>query len=295
MANNGDLGYEDETKRLREETERLREQVRRDEEGHQGLEERIQRIVKEQLDEKNGHPYLLTRENDKFGHLVKAWELLWAKGKATGGKKEQHLYQDTLFQDGQKVSHLIKELSRTERLLYKRDIYDEEWDALHSKDMVDTKAFVIWGQPGIGMIILFETFFFFSRLPLIRWRTGKSLSLRYLLGRYLLEGRPVVLCEGPKHCLLFDQKGVYFCQYNQEMKNAIISHQMDPNCGVVVLLDSTESLWAPPDEVEIASLIIQAASPRSGRHKWLKHVAANKSAYFYIMDPWTKRELAEAE
>ncbi|RYE19104.1 MAG: hypothetical protein EOP45_13120 [Sphingobacteriaceae bacterium] len=142
MANTGDPGNEEEIKRLREEIKRLEEKSRKDEEQRQRNEERIKRLEKEK-----GYPYLLTSEHDEFGLLVRAWEVLWDQG-----KKEGHLYQDTLSKDGKKVSHLIKELSRTQRMLYKRDIYDEVWDALHSKYVVDTKAFIIWGQPGIGTL-----------------------------------------------------------------------------------------------------------------------------------------------
>lgn len=137
------------------------------------------------------------------------------------------------------------------------------------------RGLVVYGQPGIGMILVVP-----QRCSTHPLEIGKSLFLLYALARAIQAHIPVALCDSPENYYLFDDEGVS-CQ----------TYDLPRPPHVLALFDTVPGLEYPKTPFvgnRSDSFIVHATSPKVSRWKmWSKLM----NAQMWVMELWNETEI----
>lgn len=115
---------------------------------------------------------------------------------------------------------------------------------------------------------------------------GKSLWLYYALVRCLEQGRTVLLQVSLDEAFILNCHGVF--EITTTVRGRLLSGSLSPSTWC--LIDSNLRLKCVPDYVtDMSFFIVQAASPRDDRMKWIWKTTLRWCRY--LMKPMTAREL----
>ncbi|KAH8100051.1 hypothetical protein BXZ70DRAFT_907635 [Cristinia sonorae] len=122
---------------------------------------------------------------------------------------------------------------------------------------------------------------------------GKTSSLLVLLVERLHASRPTVWVDDPRFCILFTEPTE---NHTGVQKLSLVKHSYDSLQAIIptsawILSDSNAVLNNPPhDLIKIGRFLVQAASPRKERGRWLKKTN-NAGLNHWVMKPWTLDEI----
>ena len=166
-----------------------------------------------------------------------------------------------------------------------RDEYSLLWDEIVEKSTSEHRGIVLWGQPGIGAR-LSNTQMCAGNFNEFVDAPGKTLFLRYAVGRALAKRMPIILCEQNDYFLYFDDSGVRRIVYG------VNDHIKLPS-RIIALFDTNESMRSPHQyflNSSCPAFVVQATPPQRSRwYQWSKQL----NARIWAMMPWSREEIQQ--
>jgi len=190
----------------------------------------------------------------------------WAQESHTALWDQPDVYSKVI--NGIKCLHeSLKPRSTPRNPIIIRDEYPLLWNEIEEQSTSEHRGIVVWGQPGIG----------------------KTLFLRYAVGRALAKGMPCILCEQIDYFLYFDESGVRRITYGLNNIDIKLPSR------IIALFDTNESMRSPHQyflNSSCPAFVVQTTTPQNGGwYQWSKQLDAR----IWLIMPWTREEICRLD